>query len=98
VADIASNHYVSAIAGAVPNDPVLAEVVEMYQDVAITNLVDHLWEPEITEAFKVQVQNLLLDMATPEEVAQYVQDVHDDLVAEGKSFGPIFGKDYSYQQ
>lgn len=95
-AKFAANYYLSSIKGILPADPLLAEVVKMYEGVPIAHLVDHLWEPEITEAFKVQLQNLVLGVTTPEKVAQYVQEVHDDLVDEGRDFGSIFGRDYRY--
>ncbi|MCX6089116.1 MAG: ABC transporter substrate-binding protein [Candidatus Atribacteria bacterium] len=95
-AELASNYFVSAIDGVFPKDPVLAKVVKMYEGTPVAHLVDHLWEPEITEAFKSQLQRLLLGDTTPEEVANYIQDVQDNLISEQKDFGKIFGKTYSY--
>ena len=95
-AKMASNYFISAIEGVLPKDPILSEIVQMYSGIPVAHLVDHLWEPEITEAFKSQLQRLLLGEATPEEVAEYVQKVHDNLVTEGKDFGELFGKTYSY--
>jgi|GEM_PF-3118687 len=95
-AELASNFFVSAIDGVLPKDPVLSEVVKMYSGIPVAHLVDHLWEPEITEAYKAQLQRLILGETTPDEVAKYIQEVQDNLVAEKKDFGEIFGKTYSY--
>lgn len=95
-AELASKYFFSAIEGVLPSDPVLAEIVKMYDGVPIAHLVDHLWEPEITEAFKSQLQRLLLGDTTPIEVANYIQEVQDTLIEEGKDFGAILGKNYSY--
>lgn len=95
-AELASEYFFSAIEGVSPKDPVLAQIVKMYDGVPIAHLIDHLWEPEITEAFKSQLQRLLLGNTTPEEVANYIQEVQDNLIAEGRDFGAIFGKNYSY--
>lgn len=95
-AELASQNYISSIKGALPKDPVLTKVVQLYEGIPIAHLVDHLWEPEITEAFKVQVQTLLLDRTTPEKVLEDVQEMHDNLVKEGKDLGETFGRTYSY--
>lgn len=95
-AELASKYFFSAIEGVLPSDPVLAEIVKMYDGIPIAHLVDHLWEPEITEAFKSQLQRLLLGDTTPIDVANYIQDVQDTLIEEGKDFGAILGKNYSY--
>ena len=74
----------------------MTEVVKMYSGIPVAHLVDHLWEPEITEAYKSQLQRLLLGETTPQEVAKYVQEVQDNLISDKKDFGEIFGKTYSY--
>lgn len=96
VADYASHYYISSIKGYPSRDPILSKVLSLIGDMPIGHIIDHEWEPEITEEFKVQIQKMVLGEVTPMEALQTVQNVHDRLVKEGRDYGGVFGKTYSY--
>ncbi len=96
VAEYASENYISSIRGFPPRDPILSKVIKMLEGKPIAHIMDHEWEPEITEEFKIQIQKVFLGETTPEEALEAVQKVHDRLVKEGRDYGPIFGRSYKY--
>lgn len=48
--------------------------------------LDWTWPPEITRAFQEQQQAIVAGEANPEEAAQAIQDVMDELYADGYEF------------
>jgi ABC-type glycerol-3-phosphate transport system substrate-binding protein len=51
-----------------------------------TTYLDWYWPPEITRAFQENQQAIVSGTKTPDEAAQAIQDVLDDLYAEGYTF------------
>jgi raffinose/stachyose/melibiose transport system substrate-binding protein len=97
VSEFISDYYISSVKGYEPNDPILTEVLSLIEDngVPIGHIIDHEWEPEITEEFKSQIQSLLLGRVSPEGALEAVQRVQDELIRKGEDYGEIFGKTYS---
>jgi len=66
------------------NDPLRASIVPYYENVAV--FLDWLWEPEITQEFKIQMQALIAEKITPQECGENIQKKFVELKREGRTY------------
>lgn len=87
---LASLGYIPSFKDTPPADPVMAKAVGLYKDTTIQLFLDHIWEPQITQGFQVQLQKLAAGATDVGGMLKDIQSIHDGLVKDGKSNRAVF--------
>lgn len=87
---VADLGYIPSFRDTVPTDPLMARAIDLYKDTTIQLFLDHLWEPQITQGFQVQLQRLATGDTDVAGMLTEIQAIHDGLVKDGKSNREVF--------